>query len=156
MRYKVPLILGMLLFSLPAISAQVSRVTKISDGVYEVVIDGVVTRAYTADELRKKLLVMSDLKSHIEALEKLKDAQASMIEGQKAQLDRMAAQLADYRTLNTKLEQLLRLSPGFSTSAGLGYLNSEAAGMLGFGYGDWRLMGLLQPSSAGFLISKDF
>lgn len=156
MRLKLLLMILLLLFSLPSMSAQVERVTKVSDGVYEMVIDGTVMRAYTADELRKKLLVMSDLKSHIEALEKLKDAQQDMIDGQKAQLQRMDAQLADYRTLNTKLEQLLRLSPGFTASAGLGYISSEATGMVGIGYGDWRLMGLLQSSSAGFLISKDF
>jgi hypothetical protein len=43
-----------------------------------------------------------------------------------------------------------------SASAGVGYLNSEALGMLGVGYGDWHLMGILQPSSAGFMLSKDF
>ena len=156
MKLKNILIISLLVFSLPSFAVQVQSVKKVSDGIYEVVIDGVKTRAYTADELRKKLLVMSDLKSHIEVLEKLREAQQNMIDGQKAQLERMDAQLADYRTLNTKLEQLLHLSPGFSVSAGLGYLGSEATGMAGIGYGDWRLMGLLQPSSAGFLISKDF
>jgi len=156
MKIKTILLCGLLGLSLPAVAAQVQSVKQLSDGIYEVVIDGVKTRAYTAEELRKKLLTMSDLKSHIDALEKLKDAQASMIDGQKAQLDRMTAQLDDYRKLNTKLEQLLRLSPGLSTSAGLGYIGNEATGMLGIGYGDWRLMGLLQPSSAGFILSKDF
>lgn len=156
MKYKIMFIWALLLFSLSSMSAQMQSVTKVSDGVYEVVIDGTVMRAYTAEELRKKLLMMSDLKSHIEALEKLREAQQNMIEGQKEQLKRMEDQLADYRTLNTKLEQLLRLSPGFSTSVGLGYISSEATGMVGIGYGDWRLMGLLQQSSAGILISKDF
>lgn len=148
--------LSLLMFCLPVSAAQVQNVKKIADGEYDLVIDGVRVRAYSAEQLRNKLKVMSELKAQIEALEKLKGAQQGMIDGQRAQLDRMDAQLQDYRTLNTKLEQILKLSPGFSASAGMGYLGSELTGMLGIGYGDWRIMGLLQPSSAGFMLSKDF
>lgn len=153
---RAMLLVGVALCSFSAMAAQVESVKKISDGVYEVVIDGTVLHAYSAAQLRKKLLVMSELQQHIQSLEKLKDAQQSLIDGQKAQLDRMQAQLADYRTLNTKLEQLLRLKPGFSASAGLGYVHGAGAGMVGIGYGEWRLMGVLQSSSAGVIISKDF
>ena len=134
----------------------VSGLNKKQEGVYQLKIDGVAYQAYTASALREKLNKISQLNEHIKSLEKLSTAQEHVVSGQKAQLTRMQEQLKDYRSLTTKLEELLRLKPNFNKSAGLGYFNGEATGMLGLGYGDWRIMGIASPASTGFIVSKDF
>lgn len=150
-------LLGMLLFEPWALAERMTLdVSKQDDGSYLIQMGNTTLSAYTTQALRDKLKKIGELKSHIDSLENLRKTQKDTIELQREKLALMEDQVRDLQTEVDTLKKLTGLTPSFSASAGLGYLNNEGMGMLGVGYGDWHLMGLLQPSSAGIMFSKDF